>query len=106
MTTVINMNILNLFGLTFNDDTSINSQVPDKRHNLFSKRGGIIDVTHYSRVVDDNESADEKDTRFSINNHRKANFVVRPPEINKTYDRRGKIIQCFQPKGVYVDSYV
>jgi hypothetical protein len=110
MTTVINLNIVNFFRLKLNkftvDDISSNTRVPDKRYNYSPGEKHVIDVTPYSRVIDDYEVAEGKDTKFPVSSLRKTNFVMSPPEINKTYDRRGKTIQYFQPKGVYVDSYV
>ncbi len=110
MTTVIDLNILNLFRLklkkfTFND-IRLNTQASGTRQDYSREKNRIIDITPYCSVVADNETDSKKDKEFLPDNAHRAKFVDNPARINKTYDRRGNIVQYFHSKGLYIDSYI
>ncbi len=110
MTTVVNLNILNLFGLnlkrfTFND-IQFNTQTSGKRQNYSQERDRVIDITPHCRVVAEKEADGQKDRELPFDTARRAKFIAPPDTINKIYDRRGNIIQCFQSKGLYIDLYI
>jgi hypothetical protein len=110
MTTVINLNIMNFFGLKPNkfavNDVRLNTRNSDGRQrNSSYNKDRIIDVTPYCRVVADNEADSQKDVESSLDKALQKKNVMNNTVMGTIYDRKGRIIQCFQQKGMYVDSY-
>ncbi len=109
MTTVINLNILNVIKLKLNrftvNDIRFNAQVSDERHNSPAERDDVIDITPYSRVVTGNELDIKKDTKYPVSRPHQSRSVMRAEVIDRTYDRRGNSVEYSQPKGMHVDSY-
>ncbi len=108
MTTVLNFNILNVFGLqpreySFND-RSRESDFPGERQDRSA--GRVIDVTPQSRVVSESEAGMKKDLYSSMNKSRPMQAVKNPSRTISTYDRQGNPVECCSFKGVHFDAYV
>ena len=110
MTTVINLNLLNFFRLKLNsftvNDTRINAQFPDGGRRHQPEKNNVIDVTAQSRVMEDSIGDNGSDLRLPARRPVQSIAVASPAKVDKTYDRRGKMIQSFMQKGMHVDSYV
>ena len=110
MTTVINLNLLNFFRLKLNsftvNETRINAQFTDGGRKHQPEKDNIIDVTAQSRVVADSAGGNRPDLRLPARRSVQSLPVASPANVDKTYDRRGNMIQYFMQKGMHVDSYV
>lgn len=112
MTTVINLNLLNFFGFgpekPAEKEVDLNAGHPGRRENPSRWNDRVIDVTPYARVADDNK--DDRSRGMACHaltrDPRRARSVAAHSVVNKTYDRKGKVIPCFLPKGMNIDSYV
>ena len=109
MTTVVNFNILNLFGLQPQEyslnDRSAETDFSDGRQNGSAGRERVIDVTPHSRVVSDNETGVRKEVRSSMNKSRPARVIKKPVQSFLTYNRQGNAVECCEVKGIHVDEY-
>jgi len=107
MTTTINLNFLNFFGLKFNthsayNDVRVDDRHPEREQDQSTSRERIIDVTEYSRGA----YSEEKDsTQIETNSYAKRLAISRDV-IARTYDRKGKSVQFVYQKGLHIDSYV
>jgi hypothetical protein len=110
MTTVINLNFLNFFrlkldnhnlNLNVNDNRSYNQYIGNRRQNDLPEQEDFIDVTPYSRVLDEN---DER-SALQIIDARKTKELVSNSGTHKIYNRKGNTVQHFQEKGLHVNSY-
>lgn len=110
MTTVINLNLLNFFRLKLNsytvNETRINAQFTDGGHRHQPEKDNFIDVTAQSRVAADSKGDNVSDSRLPARRPVQSLPVASPANVDKTYDRRGHMIQYFMQKGMHVDSYV
>lgn len=109
MTTVINLNILNFFRLKFNryttNDVRFNTRISEKKQDQPGEKDHIIDVTPYSRVMSEAETAYENNAQLPAGEVHHPQLVHSPLRTDKTYDREGRSIQSFLPKGTQIDSY-
>ena len=109
MTTVINLNILNLFGNIFGpkpnpfstDDTDVDASTYGRRRDDRPQEGKVIDVTPFSRVVDEDGSA----RKYRQARSRRVEQAAKAYESVKMYDRAGVKFYSARSKGVYVDIY-
>ena len=110
MTTVINLNILNLFGNLFGpkpnpfsiDDSGIDANTYGRRHNDRPQEGRVIDITPLSdRVVDEDSSA----RKYRQAGARRLEQAAKTYESVKMYDRAGVKFYSHRSKGVFVDIY-
>jgi len=107
MTTTINLNFLNFFGLKDNsnsayNDVRLNDRHPERQEDQSLSRGRIIDVTPHSRAA----YTEEKDSTQLETNSYSARLAIPRNVVAKTYDRRGKSVEYIYQKGLHVDSYV
>lgn len=110
MTTVINLNFLNFFklkldnhnlNLNVNDNSSYNQYIDNRKQNYLPEQEDVIDVTPYSRVVDENDEG----SALQILDVRKTKELVGNSGTHKIYNLKGNTIQHFQEKGLHVNSY-
>ena len=110
MTTVINFNFLNFFklkldhhnlNLNVNANHSYNQYLDNRRQDYFPEKEDVIDVTPYSRVVDENDES----SALQIIDARKTKELVRNSGIHKMYNRKGNAIQHFQEKGKHINAF-
>ncbi|MBI5098087.1 MAG: hypothetical protein HZB30_02465 [Nitrospirae bacterium] len=110
MTTVINFNFLNFFklkldnhniNLNANDNRSYNQYLDNRRQNYFPEQEDVIDVTPYSRVVDENDES----SALQLIDSRKTKDLVSNSGAPNIYNRKGKTIQYFQEKGLRINSF-
>jgi hypothetical protein len=110
MTTVINFNFLNFFklkldnhnlNLNVNDNRSYNQYLDNRRQDYLPEQEDVIDVTPYSRVVDENDES----SALQILDAPKTKELVGNSGTHKIYNRKGNAIQHFQEKGIHVNSY-
>ena len=109
MTTVINLNILNIFG--HNSDKSgvagkrLQDGHPERRQNVVQGKDVVIDVTPFSRIAAEDDINDKRDLRLPYRRFRSPDSFSAYAAVNKTYDRKGNAIPCFSPKGLHIDSF-
>lgn len=109
MTTVINLNILNLFGNLFGpkpnpfstDDTDADARTYGRRRDDRPQEGRVIDVTPFSRVVDE-EGVARKNRPARL---RRVEQAAKAYESVQMYDRAGVKIFSPRSKGMFVDIY-
>ncbi len=102
MTTVINYNFFGLNTDPIFGDLGFKNRPSDKKHNHSPKEERTIDVTAQSRVLDDNEDGIE----INLDKPRFIERLADPAMSYITYNRRGKIVQHFDSKGMHVSRRV
>lgn len=111
MKTVINLNILNFFKLKLDNHTvndfQFNTHIAEREKRHAAEPEDVIDITPYSRVVNNKEVALISSEKMPVVEYRQPEIVMDKAELkNTTYDRRGYTVNSFQSKGIHVDSYV
>ena len=112
MTTVINLNILNFFGSGADKpaekEVDTDAGYSERREDHSRWRDRVIDVTPYARATDDKEERSRGLACHApaLRGPRSARAIAAHSVVNKTYDRKGKVVPCFLPKGMNIDSYV
>lgn len=101
MTTVINLSLFNLnLDKPALSDFRFNKQSHDKNQHEYLERNLVIDVTHESKVILDDEDI-KKSRPESLQNHNR----LKDTPINSTYDRLGRMVRPFYEKGIYLNAY-
>jgi len=105
MTTVINLNILNVYNLKQNTfrATNIRSRDEDDNYNKYSRTSQerVIDITPEFRAL--NETVNSRPYKKGYPAYR--GKVTVNNVRDGLYDRNGRSVQNSQAKGMHVDSY-
>ncbi len=105
MTTVVNYNILNVFGNS-PDRSGRSSTGHSDRKQKTAEDEIVIDVTPFSRVMSGGKTDDRRIVKFPQNVDRQARAYATPVSNNDTYNRRGHAVPFIPPKGMNVDFVV
>lgn len=107
MTTVINLNILNFFGLKV-DKKPVHNNQPDagnaQRRKAFPLQR-TIDVTPSKPVVSCKNPDIEKFREVSVKSTGHPEVLTCYPRSKETHDLKGYSANYFMPKGTNIDSY-
>ncbi len=110
MTTVVNYNILNIFGNSADKpgggNVRSNTGQLDRGKNYTPEDDLVIDVTPFSKIMSDRGTDDTRVAKFPTNIDRQASAHTAQSSNNTTYERTGNAIPYIYPKGIHIDSYV
>jgi len=109
MTTVINLNILNIFGLKANNDSvngnRPNTNSPKRREKAFPDHI-TIDVTPTNPAISYHKPAFDKIREVPVRISEQPEVLTCYPKRRETYNLNGYSNNCYMPKGTNIDSYV
>jgi len=108
MTTIINLNILNVFGLKVDKKTVHNNQLnanrPERREKSFPDHR-TIDVTPSYPAISYNKPAPDNIRNVPVKVIEQPEVLTCYPEKSETYILKAYSTVCFMPKGTKIDSY-
>ena len=109
MTAVINLNILNFFRMKEDHSTvnnvRFNALSLERRQDDRPARERVIDVTPFSRVVEDDAGHESEGPSQHLIDYKQRALSRHAPMLNTTYTRQGSTRQYHYPKGMHVDLY-
>ena len=109
MTAVINLNILNFFRLKEDNSTvnnvRFNALSLEKHQDDRPARERVIDVTPFSRVVEDDAGHESEGPSRHLIDYKQRALTRNAPMANATYNRQGRARHYHYPKGMHVDLY-
>ncbi len=110
MTTVVNYNILNVFGNSADKpkggNLRSNTGQSDRGQKYAPEDDMVIDVTPFSKIMSSNGTDERNLARLPKSIDRQARAYADPALSNMTYDRNGNVVSYLNPKGMNIDSYV
>jgi hypothetical protein len=108
MTTIINLNILNVFGRNADKNTVHNNQLntnSSKRREKSFPDHRTIDVTPSYPAIPYNKPALDKIRNVPVKVIEQPEVLTCYPEKSETYIFKAYSTVCFMPKGTNIDSY-